>query len=289
MKDAVDDKWMTIGRVGYLGKIKDTFQDEMSKAYGDSWRKAYEFSGSTISEEEAVKHYENSYFQFLRSNPQVLEWLTSTASEVYDNSLSNIESGLDYKAQEAYSTHLQDIAIRNSLKRLKKSFQGDHPVEIRGKESEGYVLNPGQVPFYMPEAIIQPERTGWWEARSTESFWQSNKVLEVKESYFKNNKVERSKHPNKEKLEEAIILWQDTNINRPNIYAIGRYSEEDFFRFFTIPAPYNHKQEICGEELHERFSSSPKSQDALLRIQHQLPKGAFKKLRHIAKKRKNIS
>ena len=66
-----------------------------------------------------------------------------TACEVYDNSFTNIESGLDYNIQETYSTHLQDVFIRRALKILGKEFKGNHPIEIRGRghESEGYCLN----------------------------------------------------------------------------------------------------------------------------------------------------
>jgi nicotinate-nucleotide adenylyltransferase len=110
--------------------------------------------------------------------------LCATASDVYDIQPSNVESGLDYHKQECTATHLQDIAVRRVLVRLGRSFKGDHLVQIRGHESEGYRLNPGKVPFHEPESIIEPTFAPgrWWDAHSVEDFWQSNKVLEVRAS-----------------------------------------------------------------------------------------------------------
>ncbi|HOU94965.1 MAG TPA: hypothetical protein PLU22_28135, partial [Polyangiaceae bacterium] len=62
---------------------------------------------------------------------------------------------------------------------LGRRFQGTELVRIRGRGSAGYRLNPGVVPFHAPEAILKPELVGWWQPGSIESFWQSNKVLEV--------------------------------------------------------------------------------------------------------------
>jgi hypothetical protein len=51
-------------------------------------------------------------------------------------------------------------------------------VQIRGLDSEAYVLNPGLVPFHRPELICQPEwESDWCQPGSVESFWQSNKVV----------------------------------------------------------------------------------------------------------------
>src|SRR5262249_45053712 len=91
------------------------------------------------------------------------------------------ESGLDYHKQECPAIHLQDIAVRRCLKRLNRSFQGDHLVQIRGQDSEGFRLNPGKVPFHDPDGILRPSlaHEAWWEEDSIEDFWQSNKILQV--------------------------------------------------------------------------------------------------------------
>lgn len=43
-------------------------------------------------------------------------------------------------------------------------------------------LSPGQIPFHFPEKIIQPQLEGWWEKDTVESFYQSNKILQIKNS-----------------------------------------------------------------------------------------------------------
>ena len=39
--------------------------------------------------------------------------------------------------------------------------------------------SPGRVPFHMPGVLLDPELEGWWQPGSVESFYQSNKVLQV--------------------------------------------------------------------------------------------------------------
>jgi hypothetical protein len=110
--------------------------------------------------------------------------LIREASEVYDTDLSNINSGFDYTAQEGPRTHIQDIAIRRVVRDEGLAFRGPAPVRIRqelGTHPLSMTLSPGRVPFHRPELIIQPQLTGWWHPDTVEAFWQSNKILMVKE------------------------------------------------------------------------------------------------------------
>jgi len=50
---------------------------------------------------------------------------------MFNTSISNIESKLDYNRQETLNTHIQDIAIRRSVLRLGKQFKGNSPLEVR--------------------------------------------------------------------------------------------------------------------------------------------------------------
>ena len=86
--------------------------------------------------------------------------------------------------KSAAPSTLQDIAVRRCLKRLNRSFQGDHLVQIRGHDSEGFRLNPGQVPFHEPDSVLRPSLSSrsWWQENSVEDFWQSNKLLQVRSS-----------------------------------------------------------------------------------------------------------
>ena len=179
------EDWLTVCRPGYSGRQGRKRDAQRNEVYGPgNWRTAFRWGERTILYSEALILYEDAYFQHFMSDPGELEWLLDTACEVYDNSDSNVLSGTDYTVQEATSTHLQDIAIRRCLVRKGLEFRGDHLVEIRGKSSEGYRLNPGQIPFHRPDLIVQPEPKSWWNPGSVEAFWQANKVLQVKEKSF---------------------------------------------------------------------------------------------------------
>ena len=173
-----DDWAVILGERGYAGSRKADINAGFNEKFGvDNWKKVWFVDGKVEPREAILKYYEDGYFHFLNDNPAILEWLVNTASEVYDIDPSNVDSGLDYSIQECSATHLQDIAVRNVLKRLGKEFAGDHLVEIRGQESEAYVLNPGQVPFHKPELIIGEYKKTWWKENSVEDFYQRNKAL----------------------------------------------------------------------------------------------------------------
>ncbi len=133
-------------------------------------------SGAGIEREAALAIYEEAYFQFLAKHSDVVDWICEAAAVVYDIAPSNVESGCDYNRQECSAVHLQDIAVRCCLKRLGWKLEGDHLVQIRGHETEGFRLNPGQVTFHQRERIVKPSlsRTAWWNEDSVEEFWQSN-------------------------------------------------------------------------------------------------------------------
>jgi len=143
-----------------------------------------------------------------------LQWLIETACDVYDNSDSNILSELNYAIQESHSTHLQDISVRRCvIMRLGKEFNGNHLVEIRGHNSEGYALNPGQVAFHLPHMIMQPEfKDDWMNLGSIESFWQSNKIVQIQENAFESGKLKLTVH---------LMILATTNTNSQVILAVG--------------------------------------------------------------------
>ena len=177
--------WETIERPGYFGAERDEKQRHYDAIFGeDSWRLAWVFQGSFLSWLEMTHFYEQAYYEFLEEHPDVLEQLITEASDVYDDAPSNMLSRHDYEVQETNRTHVQDIAIRRVVSRLGYEFQGKTPIQIRdvlGHHSLSVVLSPGQVPFHLPHILVQPEMEGWWQPGSVESFYQSNKVLQVKD------------------------------------------------------------------------------------------------------------
>jgi nicotinate-nucleotide adenylyltransferase len=177
-----EEGWITVGRPGFVRHGRKRRGRKLDTALGEgNWRICHSWQGQMIERDEALQLYEEAYFEFLRNSPEILDWLCATASEVYDIEPSNVESGLDYFVQESKATRLQDISVRRCLKRLGREFGGDHLVQIRGHNSEGYCLNPGKVPFHDPESIVKPSlaHNAWWDENSIEDFWQSNKILQA--------------------------------------------------------------------------------------------------------------
>ncbi|MFH1377110.1 MAG: hypothetical protein ABIH25_05745 [Candidatus Woesearchaeota archaeon] len=172
--------YRTSRRIGYVGKRKKAAIREFNEKYGKgNWRIAWQWEDKTIEREEALSHYEDAYLYFFESNPEELEWLINTASDIYDISPNDVNSGLDYSKNQRGATHIQDITIRRVVNRLGKNFDGNRLLQVRrGGEAERY--NPGIVKFHKPEMIIQPRIRGWWKPNTIEDFWQSNKILQVK-------------------------------------------------------------------------------------------------------------
>lgn len=173
-----------IERPGYFGRAKDQKIADLNKKYGEGkWRLVWVGGGDTRYEFLAACRYfyERSYFEFLKERPAEVDYIC-TFGECYDNAISNIDCGLDYAKQEAYSTHIQDIAIRNVLHLLGRKFEGSltNLLQIRSTDSNGYKYGPGNVPFARKEMIIAPSiKPSWAKDGSVEDFWQSNKHIEI--------------------------------------------------------------------------------------------------------------
>ncbi len=176
--------WITIDRPGYFGRKRDEKIAALNAAHGEGkWRLAW-----ITSEVYAMTfftacryHYEGSYYNHFMMNPQEVDFVCQFC-DCYDNALSNIQSGLDYMVQESYSTHIQDIAVRNVLRRMDRWFTGANGklLQIRSKDSEGFRYGPGNVPYFQQNRIAQESLCPKWASKgSVEDFWQSNKFLQV--------------------------------------------------------------------------------------------------------------
>lgn len=226
------EEWIKIfNELGYLGFSKKKKYQEFNQRFGqDNWLVKHFLDDQILNFVDACLQYEESYYQHFKNNPDLRKWIINTASEVYDIQESNIESRLDYTNQECDAIHLQDIAVRRALIRLKLEdegidynpnnlpdipiFKGDHPVQIRGHKTEGFPLNPGQVPFHKPELILDTAQDGWWKQGSAEDFYQKNKVLLV----------------NPESFEVKLAIVNQSNLFfefDKNSYYKGEYSKQE--------------------------------------------------------------
>ena len=180
----MSERWMTIGRPGYFGSKREARHAELDAEHGaGNWRLAWIINGHAVSREQMTMLYEDAYYEFMSAKAHITERLLSEASDVYDDAPSNVLAGFDYSVQETNRTHVQDVAIRRVVARLGRAFSGAELIQIRdnlGTHPLSMVLSPGQVPFHRPEWLMEPELEGWWLPGSVESFYQSNKVLQVR-------------------------------------------------------------------------------------------------------------
>lgn len=184
-------RWKNVERPGYFGKRRDLAHARFDVQHGaNNWRIAWVVAGYPPGTPDlafdfvrACKlFYEESYFQWLKARPDDVDFICEFA-DCIDNSPTNVHSGLDYTAQEASSTHIQDIAVRNVLNKLGRSFSAKRTelLVIRSADSNGHRFGPGNVPLYRPEIITQPSLCPKWASKgSVEDFWQSNKHLQVR-------------------------------------------------------------------------------------------------------------
>ncbi|MFA6096502.1 MAG: hypothetical protein WC788_02635 [Candidatus Paceibacterota bacterium] len=182
------EKWKPIERPGPFGSKRDDQFSEWDKQYGKgNWKIAYKVGIDFLSFLEACKVYEDAYYKFLHENCGILVMLIEEAWNVYDDEESNVNSDFDYSRQETKRTHIQDIAIRNALKRLGHWFMGKKLIQIRhvaGRHPLSLLLSPGAVPFHKPELLEPPipsEKKPWYMEGSVEDWYQRAKYLLVRE------------------------------------------------------------------------------------------------------------
>ena len=97
---------------------------------------------------------EEAYLRFLEEQPELLEWLLSSAADVALNR-GDAPHGLTYRPSLDPAT-FADVALRRALVRLGRWFAGDHVMPLMGNRADGYALDPGVVPFDAPELITTP-------------------------------------------------------------------------------------------------------------------------------------
>lgn len=180
-------EWTKDHRPGYFGRRRDEKVAALNQKFGEgNWTLMWVLQGDFLEEkyefERACKlFYEQSYFLYFKDRPADLDF-AEQFKECYDNALTNITSGLDYTKQEAFSTHIQDIALRNILVRFGRKFLGTNGgyMQVRSKDTAGSRFSPYSVPFMWPEKITQPSLAPNWAPKGTvEDFWQSNKWVMV--------------------------------------------------------------------------------------------------------------
>jgi hypothetical protein len=182
-------EWRTIERPGWFGEAKAQMLAEFDRKYGQgNWRIRHQLGPRLLDFSNAVRLYELCYeVHFLNPHTSYL-WteLFKSASEVWTEKESDIDSGLDYSIQKAKAPHYEDVSIRIIMQRYGRKFNGKRLVRIRADSTEvvGVALSSIHIPFLWPEFIENAiTETYWWNRHkgSLEHFWHANKVLQVKE------------------------------------------------------------------------------------------------------------
>jgi len=108
-------------RPGYLGRRAEEYEARLTREFGPGWRLVHRVGRKYYGRTAALQLYEDAYFMHVTASTRGrtdLDWLVSTASEVYETDPSNVQSGRDYDRQESSKLHYQDIALRRGLARL---------------------------------------------------------------------------------------------------------------------------------------------------------------------------
>jgi len=135
------------------------------------------FQDKLLSQTGLLAMVDASYLRFLRDQPELVQWLVQHAADVYGDAPQDREAGLDYHHGKAgRAMRFADVAVRRALWSVDRWFEGQHLVPICGNRSDGFVLDPGVVPFIAPEAILGevPERARDTWHGSVGHFWWAN-------------------------------------------------------------------------------------------------------------------
>lgn len=171
-------------RPGFLGAERAYFEKQWNDWFGpENWSMEHLFGTLRMPQKAALALYENAYVAFFKKNPDIVNFITQNYRDVYDNSVTNVHSGLDYNRQEVRETrgiHLQDIAIRRALRKIGLEFnpEATELLQVRGARSNGWYLSPGVIPFN--HDVTYSPISSWCDKGSVEEFYQSTRFCFVK-------------------------------------------------------------------------------------------------------------
>lgn len=186
-------KWnLSKHKVSRLGSNREKAIQKLNKKFGENtWRFAWQAGENQYLDfNSAIKLFEDSYTKHLEANPNKRIYLEENASDVFDTTETNIESGTDYHIQNTPALHFQDIAIRRAMAKLGADFKGEGLIQVRtnSKNQIGKTFSPTTVEFIKPEII-----NGSNNQKSVEDFWQLNRVIQFCDDLTKLPLEERKK------------------------------------------------------------------------------------------------
>jgi hypothetical protein len=142
---------------GDLGKNRYKFLKLLNTKVGKgNWWWGFRTDKNLYSWQLGMQFYEDAYWSFFRKNISALKETVS-----YDNVFvltgNDIEAGLDYNKQVDRTEHLEDIAVRRSLRRLGVWFKGENLYKI---ERNSFLCSKN-IDFHLPHLLKTGEKTIW--------------------------------------------------------------------------------------------------------------------------------
>lgn len=180
-------------RVPRLGAKRSKIIEKLNLEKGENtWRFAWDLGSGEFGDfEKAISLYEDSYFKHLEeakcpkdTSKRKIDYLSEQASNVFDTTIKNAESGYNYYRQDTPAAHFQDIAIRRVMAKMGIQFKGNKPIKVRSRYNTdlvGISLSPKKVPFINPQIVKMPSDKAN-EIPSIEDFWQYNRVIQFCEA-----------------------------------------------------------------------------------------------------------
>ena len=219
---ALERIWIPVGLPGHTGAKKAEWLAFLNQRFGPAnWRIGHYVRGQIVSPAEAIAEYEQSYRVYLRSHPEMVDFLAQFCGNVYDDNPTNVYDDA-YEQPHTHLNHYQDISVRRVMAELAADpawpavsptppgeadlidlntgqtvrvpraagFGGPYLLQIREPDSPGFFLNPAVVPVHDPALITTLPGVKEWYHRegcahlSVEAFWQMSKVVEVRYDRF---------------------------------------------------------------------------------------------------------
>ena len=110
--------WVAVGVPGFAGAQKARRRQLLDERFGaDGWRYGHYVRGEIVPPAVAILEYEESYRQFLRRNPQLVEFLVTVCGNVYDWGVANVHDDA-YEQPHTEMNHYQDISVRRVIAEL---------------------------------------------------------------------------------------------------------------------------------------------------------------------------
>jgi len=200
-------EWKTVESPGYFGSSRDSSIAWWNEKYGEeNWRIAWETKDQIIMNFDDVfwNIYVPGYAEYFRIHSDEARLITSAHSFTYDKEIITREEAFAPRALyeiPGKANQFHHVALNIALEwHLGFPFRGKRPLQVREPKYSAVVSenatvallqaahpvalawkwSPGRIPTIRMD-LVEKSIAGWWQPGSIEDFYQSTKVLQVKQ------------------------------------------------------------------------------------------------------------